>query len=62
MAIFSAMQGGNDGYGFNGAEAGLRAIRMTPARWTKKNNAAALALMKTSASAEVLPFLAILLL
>ena len=24
MAIFSAMQGGNDGYGFNGAEAGLQ--------------------------------------
>ena len=24
MAIFSAMQGGNDGYGFNGAEGGLQ--------------------------------------
>ena len=39
-----------------------RAIRMTPAWWTKKNNAAALALMKTSASAEVFALLAILLL
>ena len=36
-----------------------RAIRMTPAWWTKKNNAAALALMKTSASAEVFALLAI---